>query len=64
MESDGILELDADFLICNYKQASATNLSHMVDGKVSHDSVTRMLSGNEFKSMILLSKSLTVQRMN
>jgi len=62
MENDGILELYADFLICNNKQASATNLSHMVDGKVSHDSVTRMLSGNEFKSIDLWHKAKSIIR--
>jgi DDE superfamily endonuclease len=43
-------ELYTDFLIANFGQASATNLSQMVEGDVSHDSVTRFLSDREFTS--------------
>ncbi len=44
------LELYTDFLIASFGQASATRLSDMTDGEVSHDTVTRFLSGREFTS--------------
>ena len=33
-----------DFLLCSFGQASATNLSRLTDGHISHDQVTRFLS--------------------
>ena len=45
-----LLELYSDFLVCNSQQATATNLSAMVKGEVSHDSVTRLLSREDFDS--------------
>ncbi len=44
------LELYTDYLISNFGQATATGLSAMVNGEVSHDHVTRFLSGNQFTS--------------
>lgn len=43
-------ELYTDFLIASFGQASATNLSEMVEGEVSHDSITRFLSSREYTS--------------
>ena len=57
MDTNELLNLYADFLICNTKQASATNLSQMVNGKVSHDAVTRLLSTNDFSSVDLWYKT-------
>jgi hypothetical protein len=39
------LELYTDYLISNTSFATATGLSAMLDGDVSHDQVTRFLSG-------------------
>ena len=44
------LELYTDYLISTFGQASATGLSAMVDGDVSHDRVTRFLSEREYTS--------------
>ena len=44
------LELYTDYLISNCGYATATGLSAMVDGEVSHDKVTRFLSEREYTS--------------
>jgi hypothetical protein len=44
------LELYTDYLISTFGSATATGLSAMVDGQVSHDSVTRFLSDREYTS--------------
>lgn len=43
-------ELYTDYLICTQGAATATGLSGMLDGMVSHDQITRMLSSQEFTS--------------
>lgn len=44
------LELYTDYLISNYGYATATGLSAMVNGAVSHDQITRFLSEREYSS--------------
>lgn len=44
------LDLYTDFLLTTVHQATATGLSKVLDGAVSHDSITRLLTENEFKS--------------
>lgn len=44
------LELYTDYLISQCGYATATGLSAMVDGEVSHDKVTRFLSAREYTS--------------
>ncbi len=44
------LELYTDYLLSNFGQATATGLSAMVNGEVSHDHITRFLSNNQFTS--------------
>lgn len=44
------LELYTDYLISTFGSATATGLSSMVDGDVSHDRVTRFLSEREYTS--------------
>ena len=44
------LDLYTDYLAVSFGQASATGLSALVDGTVSHDSITRFLSENRFTS--------------
>jgi hypothetical protein len=44
------IDLYTDYLISGNGYATATGLSSMLDGKVSHDQITRFLSKNEFTS--------------
>jgi len=44
------LELYTDYLLSTFGYATATGLSRMVDGQVSHDEITRFLSGEEYTS--------------
>jgi len=44
------LELYTDYLICNNGFATATGLSAMLDGDMSHDQMTRYLSAREYTS--------------
>ena len=54
------LDLYTDYLLSSTSQTSATGLSRLVDGEISHDSVTRFLGQNDFtsKSLWLNVKSL------
>ncbi len=44
------LELYTDNLLSRFGAATATGLSAMVEGEVSHDRITRLLSGQQFTS--------------
>ena len=44
------LDLYTDYLLTTVHQATATGLSKVVDGAVSHDQITRLLTENEFSS--------------
>lgn len=44
-ESDELLDLYSDYLICSFGQATATGLGQVMDGNVSHDRITRSLNG-------------------
>jgi mannose/fructose-specific phosphotransferase system component IIA len=44
------LDLYADYLLSTFGAATATGLSAMVEGQVSHDQVTRFLSAQEYTS--------------
>ena len=44
------LDLYADYLLSTFSVATATGLSAMVDGDVSHDQITRFLSAQEYTS--------------
>jgi hypothetical protein len=44
------LELYTDYLLSTFGHATATGLSTLVDGQVSHDQITRFLSGGEYTS--------------
>jgi DDE superfamily endonuclease len=50
------LDLYTDYLLSSFGQATATGLSRMVDGAVSHDQITRMLSGNKQGAVALWRK--------
>ncbi|MFZ5910659.1 MAG: IS701 family transposase [Chloroflexota bacterium] len=44
------LELYTDYLLSTFGYVTATGLSRMVEGQVSHDQITRFLSGEEYTS--------------
>ena len=44
------LDLYTDYLLSTFGAATATGLSAMVDGDVSHDQITRFLSAQEYTS--------------
>ncbi len=56
------LELYTDYLISGNGKATATGLSSMMDGEISHDQITRFLSKNEFTSKELWLKVKHVVR--
>lgn len=45
-----IFDLYSDYLLVNQGQPTATRLSTLVEGKLSHDSITRSLSGQDYGS--------------
>ena len=45
-----ILDLYTDYLICQNKHATATGLSDLLSGSLSHDKVTRFLNGKNLSS--------------
>lgn len=48
--SKDMLDVYTDYLICQNKYATATGLSDMLSGVISHDKVTRFLRFNNFTS--------------
>ena len=45
-----MLDLYSDYLISQNKLATATGLSDLMSGEISHDKVTRLLNGSNFGS--------------
>jgi hypothetical protein len=58
-----ILDLYSDYLLVSTRKATATGLSDLVDGAISHDQITRFLAGEELngKSVWLRIKKLVRQ---
>ena len=50
MNKEDLLELYTDYLLSSFSYTTATDLSRMTDGQVSHDKITRFLSENELNS--------------
>jgi hypothetical protein len=50
MTQEELLDIYTDYLICQNQQATATGLSLLLDGLISHDKITRFLNTNEFGS--------------
>jgi len=48
-----LLELYSDYLLSTFSHTTTTGLSAMTTGEVSHDKVSRFLSGEEFDSALL-----------
>ena len=47
------LDLYTDYLLVNPSYSTTTGLSRVTDGKVSHDQITRLLSGDKLSSKTL-----------
>ena len=45
-----LLDLYTDYLISSFGQTTATGLSQMLDGRISHDEITRLLSSERATS--------------
>ena len=48
-----LLELYSDYLLSSFGPTTATGLSALLEGQVSHDQVTRFLSGDAYTSKTL-----------
>lgn len=48
MSQKELLDLYSDYLICQNQRATATGMSELLDGSVSHDKITRFLNKNNF----------------
>lgn len=51
-----LFDLYTDYLLCSFGAVTATGLSQLVDGAVSHDQITRLLAGEEKRSVHLWQK--------
>jgi hypothetical protein len=51
-----LFDLYTDYLLCSFGSVTATGLSQLVDGAVSHDQITRLLAGEEKRSAHLWQK--------
>lgn len=47
------VEIYTDYLLSQFGAATATGLSEMLGGEISHDQITRLLSGEEYDSKAL-----------
>jgi len=45
-----LLDIYSDYLICSFGLTTATGLSALLGGAISHDKITRFLSGSDFTS--------------
>ncbi|MDQ7001505.1 MAG: IS701 family transposase, partial [Ghiorsea sp.] len=50
MENSNIFELYTDYLLSSFGNTTATGLSEMLGGQISHDQVTRFLSKKDYSS--------------
>ena len=55
-------DLYTDYLLSTFGAATATGLSAMVEGDVSHDRITRLLSGRDYTSKDLWQQVKTMVR--
>jgi hypothetical protein len=44
------MDLYTDYLLSSFGQVTATGLSNLLDGSISHDKITRLLSGHDYSS--------------
>ena len=45
-----LLDIYSDYLLCSFGMTTATGLSALLDGAISHDKITRFLAGSDFTS--------------
>ena len=45
-----LLDIYSDYLICSFGPTTATGLSSLLSGAISHDKITRFLSEKDFTS--------------
>nr|WP_156873967.1 hypothetical protein [Psychromonas hadalis] len=45
-----IFDLYIDYLVTSFSYTTATGLSHLLDGEISHDQITHFLSHQQFSS--------------
>lgn len=57
-----LLDLYTDYLLSSFGQVTATGLSKVVDGSISHDKITRMLSENQYTSKDLWNEVKSIVR--
>ncbi len=50
---ENFVDIYTDYLLCSFGQVTATGLSSLLNGAVSHDKITRGLSQNEYDSKYL-----------
>lgn len=50
---ENFVELYTDYLLCSFGQTTATGLSQLLEGRISHDKITRCLSQNQYDSKYL-----------
>jgi DDE superfamily endonuclease len=48
-----LLEIYSDYLLSSFGQTTATGLSNLLDGELSHDQVTRFLNRDDYDSKLL-----------
>jgi len=53
MNDNNIFDLYTDYLLTSFSYTTATGLSELVDGELSHDQITRFLSRQDFTSKAL-----------
>jgi len=56
------MDLYTDYLLSSFGQVTATGLSNLLDGSLSHDKITRTLSGQEYSSKDLWREVKTLVR--
>jgi hypothetical protein len=47
---DKMLDIYSDYLIAQNQYVTAVSLSNLLEGRISHDKITRFLNCNELKS--------------
>ena len=53
-----LLDLYSDYLLSSFGATTATGLSSLLDGQISHDQVTRFLSQAEYNERALASSQI------
>jgi hypothetical protein len=63
-DMEQVLDLYTDYLLSSSGKTTATGLSQLLDGHLSHDKISRLLSGNEFTSKDLWHRVKALVRSN